>query len=67
MQGLNESVVQDEHDSRRPPCHFTVPEEHLAKVTDITDLGMAETELPGYQTGVKDDGGDHHGQDKAGS
>ena len=67
VQGLNESIVQDEHNGRRPPCHSAIPEEHLAKVTDIADFGVAKTELPGYQTSVKDDSGDHHGQDKPGS
>lgn len=39
-------VVEQEHDGREPPCPFLVPENHLTDITDITDLGMAQAELP---------------------
>jgi hypothetical protein len=46
MKALDESVIQDEHDSRGIPSPFLVPEQHLPDVTGVLDLGMAKAELP---------------------
>jgi len=46
VEALNEGVVQDEHDTSDPPRWPPVPEEHLANIAYIFDLGVAETELP---------------------
>lgn len=43
---LNEGVVQYEHDGGEPPRPFLVPEEHLANIAYITNLGMSQAELP---------------------
>lgn len=43
----DEGVVEQEHDSGRPPGPSLAPEEHLANVTHILDLRVAKTEFPG--------------------
>lgn len=53
VQGLDKGVVQNEHDGSRPPDPLAIPEEHLSKITNITDLRMPKAELPGDQAGVK--------------
>ena len=39
-------VVEKKHHCGGPPSPLLAPEEHLPDVTDITNLGMTETELP---------------------
>lgn len=43
---LNEGVVQDEHDCRKPIRDVTVPEEHLANVCHIANLGVTKAKFP---------------------
>ena len=43
---LNESVVEQKHDGRGIPHPSPAVEEHLAKIADITNFGMAQAELP---------------------
>ncbi len=46
-------VVKNKHHGGRPPSPFLVPEEHLADIADIPNLGMAEAEFPKYQRAVR--------------
>lgn len=46
VQTLNEGIVQEEHDRCGPPCNLGVPEEVLAQIADIADLGMSEAKSP---------------------
>jgi hypothetical protein len=43
---LDEGVVQDEHDGRGIPRPLLAPEEHLADITHVPDLRVAEAEFP---------------------
>ena len=39
-------IVQKKHYGRGVPGPSPAPEQHLADITDVADLGMAEAELP---------------------
>jgi len=43
---LNEGVVQQEHRSRPVPGDLGVPEQMLANVTHVSNVGMAQAESP---------------------
>lgn len=47
MKTLDESVVQNKHNGSEPPSNVRIEEEHFANISDIADLGMSETKLPG--------------------
>ena len=64
VQSLYKSVIQNEHHSCEPPSPFTVPKEHLAQVTYISNLRMAKTELPSCQTGIENDSRDNNGKNE---
>ena len=64
MEALNESVVQNEHDRCGIPSNLGVPEEHLANVADITNLGVSKAELPDDQRCVEYKAGLNGGQDE---
>jgi len=51
MKGLNEGIVQNEHDRSGVPSPRFTPEEHLADITNISNFWMAETEFPGTVKG----------------
>ena len=46
VQTHDERVVQDEHDRGKVECPFLVPEDHLAQITHIANLGVAHAEVP---------------------
>ena len=50
METLNEGVVEQEHDGREVPSPLGAPEEHLANVTNISSLGMSQTEFPSLKS-----------------
>jgi hypothetical protein len=66
MKTLNESVVQEEHDSGEPPRPLGIPEEHLANITNILCLGMAQAEFPNDQRCVQNECCLNNGQDDPG-
>jgi hypothetical protein len=39
-------TVQEKHDGGEVECPLLVPEDHLAKIADIANLGMAQAEFP---------------------
>ena len=46
VKSLNEGIVQQEHDRSEPVGDVAVPEEHLANVCHISNLGVSEAEFP---------------------
>ena len=46
METLNERIVEQKHDGSEIPCNLRVPKQHLANIAHVSDLGMAQTELP---------------------
>ena len=66
VEALDEGVVQDEHEGRGVPDPGFTPEQHLADVTHVPDLGVTETELPEYEGRVEHDGCHDDGQDESG-
>lgn len=64
MKSLDEGVVQDEHDSSKPPRPSLVPEEHLTNVTHVPNLWMSQAEFPDDQGCVEHKKGLNDGQDK---
>ena len=44
-----ELTVQNEHHSGEVKGPLLVPEDHLTKIADITNLGVAQAELPGHR------------------
>jgi hypothetical protein len=43
---LDESVIQNKHDSSEVPGPRLAPEKHLANVTHISDFWVTETKFP---------------------
>lgn len=65
MEGLNEGVVQEEHNRGKIPSNLRIPEKHLADITDIANLGVPKTKFPDDQRGIKNKAGLSHRQDEA--
>ena len=66
VQALDERIVEQKHDGREVPSPLPSPEEHLAEVTDVPNLGMAQAKLPHDQGCVEDECSHHDGQYHAG-
>ena len=46
VEALDEGVVEQKHETGKVPCPTLVPEEHLANVANVLDLGVTKAEFP---------------------
>jgi hypothetical protein len=62
---LNKSIIQYEHNGREIPSPCLAPEEHLTDIADVSDIWVAQAELPNDKGGVEDETSNDNGQYQA--